>query len=88
MENNVKEFKELVRKTFSRKLWNINRRSRKHFNEKFPTGSLLLDNDLKGGWAKGTLIEIFGDTQSGKTTTTIHAVAEHQKKYQMNLFYG
>ena len=49
--------------------------------EKFPTGSYLLDQDLKGGWAKGTIIELFGENQSGKTTTSIHAVAEHQKKY-------
>lgn len=49
--------------------------------EKFPTGSYLLDRDLKGGWAKGTMIEIFGAESSGKTSTAIHAVAEHQKKY-------
>lgn len=49
--------------------------------EKFPTGSYLLDQELKGGWAKGTIIELFGENQSGKTTTAIHAVAEHQKKY-------
>lgn len=49
--------------------------------EKFPTGSYLLDRDLKGGWAKGTLVEIFGDPGCGKTTLAIHAVAEHMKKY-------
>lgn len=49
--------------------------------ERFPTGSYLLDQDLKGGWVKGTIIELSGDNQSGKTTTSIHAVAEHQKKY-------
>lgn len=49
--------------------------------EKFPTGSYLLDKDLKGGWAKGTIVELSGDNQSGKTTTSIHAVAEHQVKY-------
>lgn len=49
--------------------------------EKFPTGSYLLDRDLKGGWAKGTLVEIFGDPGCGKTTLCIHAVAEHMKKY-------
>ena len=81
MENNVKEFKELVRKTFGKNSGILIEDPENISIEKFPTGSLLLDNDLKGGWAKGTLIEIFGDTQSGKTTTTIHAVAEHQKKY-------
>ena len=49
--------------------------------QKFPTGSYLLDRDLKGGWSKGTLIEIFGPSQSSKTTICIHAVAEHMKKY-------
>lgn len=34
--------------------------------EKFPTGSYLLDQELKGGWAKGTIIELFGENQSGK----------------------
>ena len=49
--------------------------------EKFPTGSYFLDRDLKGGWAKGTLIECFGPSGSSKTTLCIHAVAEHMKKY-------
>ena len=49
--------------------------------ERFPTGSLLLDRDLKGGWAKGTMIELMGENQSGKTTVCIHAVAEYMKAY-------
>ena len=81
MENNVKEFKELVRKTFGKNSGILIEDADNIKIEKFPSGSFLLDLDLKGGWAKGTLIEIFGENQSGKTTTAIHAVAEHQKKY-------
>lgn len=49
--------------------------------EKFPTGSYLLDRDLKGGWAKGIMVELYGESGAGKTTLCIHAVAEHMKKY-------
>ena len=49
--------------------------------ERFPSGSLILDRNLKGGYVKGSCIELFGESQSGKTTKAIHAVAEHQKKY-------
>lgn len=48
---------------------------------KFPTGSLKLDIALKGGYPKGTMIESFGKSQSGKTTSAIEGVAQHQKKY-------
>ena len=50
--------------------------------EKFPTGSFKLDAALKGGYPKGMIIEMFGPEASGKTSTAIHAAAEHQKKYQ------
>lgn len=49
--------------------------------ERFSSGSLLLDRNLKGGFVKGTVIEIFGQTGSGKTSSCIHAISEHQKKY-------
>ena len=47
--------------------------------ETIPTGSLSLDLALGGGVPKGRIIEIYGPESSGKTTLSLHVVAEVQK---------
>ena len=48
--------------------------------ETYPTGSLSLDLALGGGIPRGRIIEIYGPESSGKTTLTLHAIAECQKQ--------
>jgi recombination protein RecA len=43
------------------------------------SGSIALDDALGGGYAKWRIIEIYGPESSGKTTLTLHAIAEVQK---------
>ena len=49
--------------------------------ETIPTGSLSLDIALGlGGIPKGRVVEIYGPESSGKTTVTLHMIAEVQKR--------
>src|SRR3954453_17064304 len=45
-----------------------------------PSGSMALDHALGiGGYPRGRIVEIFGPESSGKTTLTLHAIAEAQR---------
>jgi recombination protein RecA len=45
-----------------------------------PTGSLALDTALGvGGYPRGRIVEVYGPEASGKTTLTLHAIAEVQR---------
>jgi len=49
--------------------------------EAIPSGSLGLDIALGvGGYPRGRVVEIYGPESSGKTTLTLHAIAEAQKQ--------
>ena len=47
--------------------------------ETISTGALTLDLALGGGYPKGRVVEVYGPESSGKTTLTLHAIAEVQR---------
>mgnify|MGYP006293849301 CR=1 FL=1 len=57
------------------------KKSEQSHREVLPTGSLKLDIASGiGGYPKGSLVELFGGSPSGKTTLGLHAVAEAQRQ--------
>ena len=61
--------------------------SAKDVNVICSTGSIALNKALGvGGYPEGRVIEIYGQESSGKTTLTLHAIAEAQKEGHLALF--
>ncbi|OGJ42749.1 recombinase RecA [Candidatus Peregrinibacteria bacterium RIFCSPLOWO2_02_FULL_39_10] len=54
--------------------------------ETISTGSISLDVSLGGGVPRGRVVEIFGPESSGKTTLSLHILAEAQKKGGIGAF--
>lgn len=83
MSNNLealKNFKSNILKNFGKEN-NIIKNVDDIVIERFSTGNTKLDIELKGGYPKGTYIELYGVNQSGKTTAAIEAAIQFQKKY-------
>src|ERR1700710_2299867 len=57
--------------------------------EVIPTGSIALDVALGiGGLPRGRIVEIYGPESSGKTTLTLHAIANAQRAGGIAAFLG
>ena len=56
-------------------------------NNTISTGSIASDAALGiGGYRKGRIVEIYGPESSGKTTLTLHAIADAQSKGEVCAF--
>jgi recombination protein RecA len=76
LENVVSEIKEKFGEGIIMKLGDV----KKVDVESIPTGSISLDIALGiGGIPRGRVIEIYGPESSGKTTLTLHVIANTQK---------
>lgn len=80
-KNLMNDYKSLINKMFGAKSGIIVEDPTNIVIPRVRTGSYKLNNDLKGGYAKGTLVEIYGPAGSGKTTECIEAIANHQEDY-------
>ncbi len=88
MDNNNKEKQQALKLTLERlektygkgTIMRLGDKNAVDVVEVIPTGSISLDLALGvGGYAKGRIIEIYGPESSGKTTLTLHAIAECQR---------
>ena len=77
---NIKDAMDQIEKQFGKEAVMLLGKKESAKVETFPSGSFVLDDILGiGGYPKGRIIEVFGPESSGKTTLTLHAIAEIQK---------
>ena len=80
IENNIKNAINQIETKFGKESIMILGKSKKFEIETFPSGSFVIDKLLGiNGYPKGRIIEVFGPESSGKTTVSLHAIAEIQK---------
>ena len=80
-QNNIKDAMQKIEKQFGKESVMLLGKKESINVETFPSGSLVLDQLLGvGGYPKGRIVEVFGPESSGKTTLSLHAIAEIQKE--------
>lgn len=80
-KNLMNDYKSLISKMFGAKSGIIIEDIDNIVIPRVRTGSYKFDEDLKGGYPKGTVVEVYGPAGSGKTTVCVEAVATHQNDF-------
>lgn len=76
----IAEALDAVRKKFGAEaIVRMKEEDRTRAHDVLPTGSLLLDRALGGGWPFGRIVEVYGPEGGGKTTLALEAIARVQK---------
>ena len=76
----IQETMEMIEKEFGNEAVMLLGKQKNINVQIFPSGSLVIDELLGiGGYPRGRVIELYGPESSGKTTISLHAIAEVQK---------